>query len=207
MVIPPLAREHLLVELHGGHPGVPRMKCLARSLMWWPDMDQAIEDMVRHCSDCQRVQASPPSAPLHPWKWPTCPWAQLHVDFAGPMDGRMYLIVVDAHSKWLEVLPMATATHCKNSLVEITHMSVPIMCCLLEHLLKQHLYLISSVIFTQRGQYNTPIHMTGCRFNTPVCCLWHIMCVVLATGCFNTGSMLLEGWGQHSPHAVLTQQA
>ena len=34
-----------------------------------------------------------------------------------------------------------------------------------------------------------------------------LMCVVLATGCFNTGSVLLEGWGQHSPHAVLTQQA
>ena len=107
---PPLAREHLLVELHGGHPGVSRMKSLARSLMWWPGMDNAIEDMVRHCSDCQRVQASPPSAPLHPWKWPTRPWARLHVDFAGPMDGRMYLIVVDAHSKWLEVLPMTTAT-------------------------------------------------------------------------------------------------
>ena len=41
---------------------------------------------------------------------PTRPWARLHVDFAGPMDGRMYLIVVDAHSKWLEVLPMTTAT-------------------------------------------------------------------------------------------------
>ena len=107
VVIPPLAREHLLVELHGGHPGVSRMKSLARSLMWWPGMDHAIEDMVRHCSDCQRAQASPPSAPLHPWKWPTRPWARLHVDFAGPMDGRMYLIVVDAHSKWLEVL----ATH------------------------------------------------------------------------------------------------
>ena len=97
--------------------------------------------------------------------------------------------------------------HCKNSRVEITHMSVTIVCCLLECVLKQHLYLISCVISTQRGQYNTPMHMTGCRFSTPVCCLWHIMCVVLATGCFNTGSVLLEGWGQHSPHAVLTQQA
>ena len=73
-------------------------------------MDHEIEDMVRHCTECQRAQASPAAAPLHPWKWPTRPWARLHVDFAGPMDGRMYLIVVDAHSKWLEVLPMTTAT-------------------------------------------------------------------------------------------------
>ena len=60
--------------------------------------------------------------------------------------------------------------HCKNSRVEITHMSVTIVCCLLECVLKQHLYLISCVISTQRGQYNTPMHMTGCRFSTPVCC-------------------------------------
>lgn len=32
------------------------------------------------------------------------------MDFTGPMDGRMHLIVVDVHSKWLEVLPMTTAT-------------------------------------------------------------------------------------------------
>ena len=58
-----------------------RMKSLAWSLMWWPGMDH-------------EMKASPSSA-LHPRKWPTCPWARLHVDFAGPMDGRMYLIVVD----------------------------------------------------------------------------------------------------------------
>ena len=29
---------------------------------------------------------------------------------AGPMEGRMFLIVIDAHSKWIEVFPMATAT-------------------------------------------------------------------------------------------------
>ena len=86
------------------------MKSLARSLMWWPGMDHEIEEMVKHCAECQRGQSAPPSAPLHPWKWPTRPWARLHVDFAGPMDGRMYLIVVDAHSKWMEVLPMTTAT-------------------------------------------------------------------------------------------------
>jgi len=110
VVVPPPGRESLLIELHGGHPGVSRMKSLARSLMWWPGIDKEIEDMVKHCTECQQSQSTPPSAPLHPWKWPTRPWARLHVDFAGPMDGRMYLIVVDAHSKWMEVLPMTTAT-------------------------------------------------------------------------------------------------
>ena len=67
-------------------------------------------DMVKHCTECQQSQSTPPLAPLHPWKWPTRPWAHLHLDFAGPMDGRMYLILVVAHLKWMELLPMTTAT-------------------------------------------------------------------------------------------------
>lgn len=73
-------------------------------------MDQEIENMVKQCSDCQQSRPSPPTAPLHPWCWPTRPWTRLHVDFAGPMEGKMFLIVIDAHSKWIEVFPMATAT-------------------------------------------------------------------------------------------------
>jgi len=51
------------------------MKSLAQSLMWWPQMDQEIEDMVKHCAECQQSQSTPPSALLHPWKWPTQHWA------------------------------------------------------------------------------------------------------------------------------------
>jgi len=99
VVVPPPGRESLLIELRGGHPGMSKMKSLARSLMWWPGMDHKVVDMVKHCRECQQSQSTPPSASLHSWKWPTRPWAHLHIDFAGPMDGRMYLILVVAHSK------------------------------------------------------------------------------------------------------------
>ena len=110
VVIPTQGREYVLRELHGGHPGMSRMKAIARTLVWWPHMDQDIEGMVKRCEECQTQQASPPHAPLHPWKWPTRPWARLHVDFAGPMWGRMLLVVIDAHSKWIEVEDMKEAT-------------------------------------------------------------------------------------------------
>lgn len=40
----------------------------------------------------------------------TTPLFRAHADFAGPMDGRWYLIVVDAYSKWPEVFTMTTTT-------------------------------------------------------------------------------------------------
>ena len=49
-------------------------------------------------------------APLHPWQWPDKPWSRLHPDFAGPFLGRMYLILVDAHSKWMDAVLMSDIT-------------------------------------------------------------------------------------------------
>ena len=110
VVIPPRVRESLLAELHSGHPGCSRMKSVARGLFWWPRLDHDIEMAVKQCRICQQVQPLPPSAPLRPWSWPTQPWSRLHVDFSGLVEGKMLLVVVDAHSKWIEVLPMGTAT-------------------------------------------------------------------------------------------------
>ena len=58
---------------------------------------------------CQQHQSKSPVAPLHPWSWPTRPWTRLHIDFAGPIKGQMVLIVIDAHSKWIEAIPTSSA--------------------------------------------------------------------------------------------------
>ena len=51
-VVPPQGRKQLLEELHDTHLGVSRMKSLARSYIWWPQMDKAIEEMVQSCIVC-----------------------------------------------------------------------------------------------------------------------------------------------------------
>ena len=110
VVIPPSAREPILSELHAGHPGISRMKALARSFVWWPGIDGAIAERVQQCSTCQLSKDMPPKAPLRPWSWPTRPWTRIHIDFAGSMSGKMFLVVIDAHSKWLEVIPMGVCS-------------------------------------------------------------------------------------------------
>ena len=37
----------------------------------------------------------------------TIPWSRIHIDYAGPLHGKMYLVVVDAFSKWPEIIEMA----------------------------------------------------------------------------------------------------
>ena len=99
VVVPKILQSKVLEELHKNHPGVVRMKALARSYVWWPGLDKDIEHHVKNCQPCQTVRNSPPSAPLHPWLWPTRPWQRVHVDFAGPFQGKMFLLVVDAQAR------------------------------------------------------------------------------------------------------------
>ena len=114
VVIPPQGREAVLEELHESHPGICKMKALARSCVWWPKMDHDIEHLVKTCTACQETRAAPPGAPLHPWEWPAKPWSRLHLDFAGPYLDHMFLVIVDAHSKWLDVQIMQSITSSKT---------------------------------------------------------------------------------------------
>ena len=110
VIIPVRLHSKLLEDVHSGHPGIVRMKSIARSYFWWPSLDKDLEQCAQSCLDCQAVKNAPAVAPLHPWLWPAKPYQRLHLDFAGPFLGKMYLIVVDSHSKWPEVIEMTTTT-------------------------------------------------------------------------------------------------
>ena len=110
VVFPLKARERVIDMIHEGHPGIVRMKMFARNYVWWPKLDQDLEYKVQRCVACQSKQHSPAKAPLHPWEYPKRPWSRIHVDYAGPYQGKMLLVIVDAFTKWLEVHVMNLST-------------------------------------------------------------------------------------------------
>ena len=110
VIIPPKYQVQLLEQLHEGHPGIVRMKALAGSYIWWPGMDREIEQAAKGCTSCQLTQNNPKTTPLHAWEWPVRPWQRIYVEFAGPFLGTMFLVVVDSHSKWPEVIQMTTTS-------------------------------------------------------------------------------------------------
>ena len=46
VVVPPQGRQHVLEILHEGHPGISRMKSLARGIAWRPKLDADQETLV-----------------------------------------------------------------------------------------------------------------------------------------------------------------
>ena len=110
VVIPTTLQGDILRELHETHLGMTKMKAVARSYVWWPNLDKQIEGVVSSCQVCQSMRADPPTASVHPWTFPSKPWSRLHADFAGPVSGKMYFVLVDAYSKYPEVIQMRSTT-------------------------------------------------------------------------------------------------
>ena len=120
IIVPPKHRSDMIKELHDGHMGSSKMKELARSYVWWPNMDRDLEEVSKTCIDCLNARPAPPRAELHPWEWPSKPWHRIHIDYAGPIDGKYFLVVVDAYSKWVEIFP-TTSTTTKETVACLQH--------------------------------------------------------------------------------------
>ncbi|XP_053699347.1 uncharacterized protein K02A2.6-like [Sabethes cyaneus] len=103
LVVPENLRKRIMKQLHRGHPGMERMKAVARSHVYWPGIDDNIADFVKRCDNCITHSKTPTKVPLQSWPLAQSPWERIHIDFAGPINGLHFLVVVDAFSKWPEI--------------------------------------------------------------------------------------------------------
>ncbi|KAL0810732.1 hypothetical protein ABMA28_010054 [Loxostege sticticalis] len=103
LVIPVSCRDRVVKIIHESHMGIVKSKALARSYVWWPGIDEAVEAACRACGVCAAHADSPPHQAPRLWPWPPKPWTRIHIDFLGPIYNKMYLVVIDSSSKWIEV--------------------------------------------------------------------------------------------------------
>lgn len=118
VVIPESMRKDILELLHDNHLGMVRTKMLARNFLWWPNLDQDIEIKVKSCEICQATQNSSPKITSQNWPEAKRRWERVHIDFAKDTSdsliktstGHYLLCMVDAFSKWVEVILMNKTT-------------------------------------------------------------------------------------------------
>ena len=87
------------------------MRAWAANCVFWPGIDQAIQDVRSRCRTCDYIapaQAEEPAITAEP---PVYPFQQVAVDYC-QLDGATYLVVVDRYSGWPSVqhFPRTTAT-------------------------------------------------------------------------------------------------
>ena len=67
-IIPSSLRSKVSLELRNSHPGIVKMKSLARIHVWWPNTDAMIADIEVLCR--MSVNGFKPIISfVHPWSW------------------------------------------------------------------------------------------------------------------------------------------
>ena len=68
--------------------------------------------MARQCFQFEQNAREPTRIPMTSWLFPQRPWSRIHLDYAGLIEGKMILIVVDPYSKWIDTAVVKSAnTH------------------------------------------------------------------------------------------------
>ncbi|KAF0682170.1 Uncharacterized protein FWK35_00033476, partial [Aphis craccivora] len=78
--------------LYSAHMGVAKMKNLARTYIWWPNLDKDIEQYVSNCTLCMQARPNPALANAGVFD-------RVNIDFLGLVSGKMFFILTDAFSK------------------------------------------------------------------------------------------------------------
>eukprot|EP00794_Sanderia_malayensis_P002412 gene2412-2781_t len=103
IVIPASMRRDMLDRIHEGHLGMEKCKRRARQCIYWPNMNNQIEQKIQRCGECTKLLPSKPTEPLLPHECPEKPSQKVGSDLF-PWAGKVYVIIVDYFSLWPEVI-------------------------------------------------------------------------------------------------------
>ena len=107
IVIPTALQKDILHRIHEGHLGMDKCKSLARSAVFWPGINQDIENTVGRCSTCNMFRSRQASEPMTPHPVPFKPYEKVGADIF-TLHGKDYLLVVDYFSKFPEYVQLAS---------------------------------------------------------------------------------------------------
>ena len=64
IVIPATLRSEMLARVHDSHLGIEKCRRRARDIMFWPQMNEQINEMISKCDICQEYQSSYSKEPM-----------------------------------------------------------------------------------------------------------------------------------------------
>ena len=102
IVIPSSLQKEMKERIHQGHLGIEKCKARARQVIYWPNINADISDMVSNCSICIEHQRHHQREPLISHDVPTQPRYKVGMDLFS-FKGRSYLVIVDYFSNFPEL--------------------------------------------------------------------------------------------------------
>ena len=64
IVVPLGVRSEVLKQLHVSHLGIEKTKSRPRTIVYWPRIDEDIENMINRCNVCQKYRIGKTKDPM-----------------------------------------------------------------------------------------------------------------------------------------------
>ena len=106
ILIPTASRRQALTQLHAAHQGIAKTLDRARRTVWWPTIQNDVEQTVARCHPCREALPSLTHQPLIHGPRASRPFQILHADI-GHHGGNQFLILTDEYSGWPDVYGLA----------------------------------------------------------------------------------------------------
>lgn len=105
LIIPNKMRKAILEKLHEPHFGVTKTQQRARNSVYWPNINNEIEQVVISCKICQENAPMNQKEPMISHEIPKGAFVKVACDIL-EFKGKNYLAVIDYYSKWLELVEL-----------------------------------------------------------------------------------------------------
>lgn len=109
IIIPSSMRRFILNKLHEPHFGVNKTQRRARDSVFWPCINNEIEQLVSQCAVCQENSAMNVKEPMISHEIPNAPFEKVACDIL-EHKGKNYLALMDFYSKWIELIKLSSKT-------------------------------------------------------------------------------------------------
>lgn len=109
IIVPRSMRKEMVSQVHMAHFGITKTLKRAKSLLYWPNMQQDIENEINKCRICESYRPSNIKEPLISHEVPQYPYEKVGSDIL-EYAGENYIVVVDYFSKYIEMIKLKNKT-------------------------------------------------------------------------------------------------
>ena len=125
--VPKQLQQKMLKAVHISHMGMVKTKQLARDIVYWPNMNKQIEQLISRCSVCLEHRNKNAREPMMAHPVPKRMWTKLGADLF-QIGNEHYMVIVDYFSGFIELdelLDTTTNTVMKTMKRQMARYGIP----------------------------------------------------------------------------------
>lgn len=98
--------------------GIVKSKKFVRNNVFWPNINNDLENLVNNCMICNKYRNNNQKEPLMPHEISKFPWEKIGIDLF-ELDGKIYLVVVDYFSRYFELASLNHNSKCDQIILHL----------------------------------------------------------------------------------------